>query len=161
MKAPGREWVSAIAHCGGHRAVEHSASVRPYRDDAEPANIWPTSPVSTISPAYITAARSQICPTRPRLCEMNSIDVLWAAPQLYQQFDDAGLDRHVERGGRFVQQQQAWLRQQRHRDHDPLQLSARELMRIGGHDAHRVGQIHLRKHGAALFSACRHDGRDG
>jgi hypothetical protein len=58
---------------------------------------------------------------------------------LGDQLDDARLDRHVERRGRLVEQQQRRIGQQRHRDHDALLLAARDLVRVGVHDPLRIG----------------------
>ena len=58
------------------------------------------------------------------------------------QLDDAGLDRHVERGRRLVEQKQRRLRQQRHGNDDALLLAAGKLVRIGAHHALRIGQAH-------------------
>ena len=62
--------------------------------------------------------------------------------QLLDQLDDARLHRHVERGGRLVEQQQRRFGQQAHRDNHPLLLTAGELMRIGSEQTLRVGQFH-------------------
>jgi hypothetical protein len=51
--------------------------------------------------------------------------------QLLDQIDDPGLDRHIERGGGFVEDQERGLRHQRHGDDDALLLAARQLVRIG------------------------------
>ena len=40
--------------------------------------------------------------------------------QIAKQPEDLGLDRHVERRGRFVGDQELWTGRQGHRDHDPL-----------------------------------------
>ena len=66
------------------------------------------------------------------------------APQFAHDFDDGGLDRHIERGRRLVQQQQIGLGQKRHRDDRPLLLPARQLVRIRGHNPLRIGQAHIR-----------------
>ncbi len=58
------------------------------------------------------------------------------------EFDHAGFHGDVERGGRLVQKQQLRVRQQRHGDHHALLLAAGELVRIGAHDAVRIGQAH-------------------
>ena len=50
--------------------------------------------------------------------------------QVAQQLEDLRLDRHVERRGRLVGDDQLRLGQQRHRDHDALALPAGELVRI-------------------------------
>ena len=47
-----------------------------------------------------------------------------------QQLQDLGLDRHVERGGRLVGDQQARLTAERHRDHRPLAHPTAELVRV-------------------------------
>ena len=73
---------------------------------------------------------------------MKSEEAPGARRQVLDQRDDACFDRDVERGRRLVEDQQARVRQERHRDDDPLLLAARELMRIGAHDALRVGQAH-------------------
>ena len=53
-------------------------------------------------------------------------------PELAQQLQDLGLDRDVEGGGRFVGDEEVRVVREGHRDHDPLALAARELVRIGG-----------------------------
>ncbi len=63
--------------------------------------------------------------------------------EVLDQIDDAGLDRHVERGGGFVEDQERGLRHQRHGDDDALLLAARKLVRIGVEDAVGVGQAHV------------------
>ena len=58
-----------------------------------------------------------------------------------EQLDDLRLDRHVERGGRLVGDDQLGLGRQRERDHHALAHAARELVRVvvdalrGGRDA--------------------------
>ena len=49
--------------------------------------------------------------------------------QRHQQFEDLRLNGDVERGCRFVRNQQLRLVGERHGDHHPLPLAARELMR--------------------------------
>ena len=58
--------------------------------------------------------------------------------ELEQQVEDLRLDGHVERGGRLIGDQQVRLVGERHGDHHPLPLAARELMRIGVEAAFRV-----------------------
>ena len=53
-----------------------------------------------------------------------------ALGQLFQQRDDLGLDRHVERGGRLVGDDQLGLGRQRQRNHHPLAHATRELVRV-------------------------------
>ena len=50
--------------------------------------------------------------------------------QFLQQREDLGLDRHVQRGGRFVGDQEVRLAGQRHRDHHPLFLPAGQAERV-------------------------------
>ena len=51
--------------------------------------------------------------------------------QLAEDFEDLGLDRDVERGGRLVGNEQLRIAGECHRDHDALLLAARHLMRVG------------------------------
>ena len=51
--------------------------------------------------------------------------------QLPEQCQDAGLHRDIERGRRLVRDQQIGIERQCHRDHHPLALAARQLVRIG------------------------------
>ena len=50
--------------------------------------------------------------------------------EAFQQVEDLGLDRHIERGGRLVGDQQVRLVGKRHGDHYALALAARKLVRI-------------------------------
>jgi hypothetical protein len=50
--------------------------------------------------------------------------------ELDQQFDDLGLDRHVERRSRLVEHDQSRLDRERARDRDALLLAARQFMRV-------------------------------
>lgn len=52
------------------------------------------------------------------------------ALQVLEQVQDLRLDGDVERGGRLVGDQEVGLRRQRHRDHDPLLLTAGEPERV-------------------------------
>ena len=90
----------------------------------------PAGASSTICPAYITATRSAMSPTMPRLCVMSSMAMPRRCLRSSEQFDDLRLDRHVERGGRFVGDEQLGLRRQRHRDHHALLHAAGKLVRI-------------------------------
>ena len=51
--------------------------------------------------------------------------------ELEQQVEDLRLDGDVERGGRLIGDEQVGLVGERHGDHHPLPLAARELVRIG------------------------------
>ena len=52
------------------------------------------------------------------------------ALQLGQQVQDLRLDRHIERGGRLIGQDQRRRAHQRHGDHHPLAQAAGELVRV-------------------------------
>jgi hypothetical protein len=54
------------------------------------------------------------------------------AAQLGQQVEHLCLDHHVQGGGRFVGDQQPRGAGQRHGDHHPLALAARQLVRVAG-----------------------------
>ena len=69
-------------------------------------------------------------PPAPRSWLMNSTLMRWLLLQLGEQLEDLALDRHVERGGRLVGDQQLGLAGQRHRDHHALLLAARQLVRV-------------------------------
>jgi hypothetical protein len=60
---------------------------------------------------------------------MNSTDIWCFSLQLGDQLEDLLLDRHVERRGRLVGDQQLRLAGDRHRDHHALLLAARHLVR--------------------------------
>ena len=53
-------------------------------------------------------------------------------PELPEELEDLGLDGHVERGGRLVGDEEVGVVREGHRDHDPLALSAGELVGVGG-----------------------------
>ena len=59
--------------------------------------------------------------------------------QLGQQPQDLVLDRHVERGGRLVAQDDLGVAGQRDGDHHPLPHAAGELVRVGAEPPLRVG----------------------
>ena len=50
--------------------------------------------------------------------------------QLAQELDYLRLERHVERGRHLVGDEERRLEHERHRDHDPLPHSPRELVRV-------------------------------
>jgi hypothetical protein len=68
------------------------------------------------------------------------------AAQLADQIEHGGLHGDVETGRRLVHDQQRGLRDQRHRDHDPLLLTAGELVRIAVHHRLGIGQPHFTQH---------------
>ena len=96
-------------------------------------------------PAYITHTRSHTSATTPRSWLISTSAIPGLAPDLPQQIEDLRLDRHVERGGGFVGDQQFRLAGQRHGDHHALVLTAGHLVRVGVEPARRVGDAHLRE----------------
>ena len=73
------------------------------------AKIAAVGPVSTISPACITATRSAMRRTMPRLWVMKSIPMPSARCTSARSVEDLRLDRHVEGGGRLVGDQDVGL----------------------------------------------------
>ena len=78
-----------------------------------------------------------------------------AALQILQQFQDLGLDRHVEGGGRLVRDQQVRLVGERHRDHDALALTAGQLVRICRQPLFRFRQTHQPQQFQRPLAGCR------
>ncbi len=89
-----------------------------------------TSPISTILPRYMTATRSAMYRTTDRSCATNRYDRSNSSLEFLQEIDDAGPDRHVQRGDRLIQHQQLRLQRQRPGNADALALSAGEFLRI-------------------------------
>ena len=63
--------------------------------------------------------------------------------EILDEREDLGLSRDVERRRRLVRDHDGRLEDERHGDHRPLALSARELVRIGVRDALGLGQAHV------------------
>ena len=63
--------------------------------------------------------------------------------QIANDVQDLRLDRHVERSGRLVGDQELGIAGERHGDHDALAHPARELMRVAVEQLFRVRQAHL------------------
>ncbi len=63
-----------------------------------------------------------------------------AVAQIFEELQDVRLDRHVERRRRLVGDQNVGLVGNRHRDHDPLPLAARQLVRKGAEPVLGIGQ---------------------
>ena len=101
-------------------------------------------PCSATRPAYITTTRSQACATTP----MSWVISISASPrcrdQIDQEPDDLRLDRHVERRGRLVGDQQVGIGGKRHGDDDALLHAAGQLVRIEMVDRGRLGDAQLR-----------------
>jgi hypothetical protein len=57
---------------------------------------------STIRPAYITAMRWATWAMTPKLCEIKTMANAESLPEIGQEVEDLGLNRHVERGGGLV-----------------------------------------------------------
>ena len=57
------------------------------------------------------------------------------------QLQDLRLRCDIQRRGRFIRNQKRGIKNQRHGDHDPLALSARELVRIAIHHALGIRQM--------------------
>jgi hypothetical protein len=66
--------------------------------------------------------------------------------QQADQLQDLRLDRHVQRRGRLVGDQERRLPRQRHRDHHSLAHAARELVRITVEHVTRLGDAHQLEH---------------
>ncbi len=90
-----------------------------------------TAPCSTTRPSYITTTRSARSATTPMSCVISRIADAQPGAQVPQQLEDLGLHGDVERRGRLVGDQQLRLVRHRHGDHDPLQLAAGQLVRVG------------------------------
>ena len=120
--------VSSSAAPADHR---HGTDAAPgCRDAGARANNVAVSVSSTIWPAYITATRSHISATTPRSWVISTIAMPSVGLQLAHQVEDLRLDGDVERRRRLVGDQQLGLGGQRHGDHHPLRLPARQLVRV-------------------------------
>ena len=60
-----------------------------------------------------------------------------------QQFKNLGLNRYIQGGGRLIGNQELWMVDQGHGNHDPLALPAGKLMRIIARAALRIGNRYL------------------
>ena len=92
---------------------------------------------------------------------MKKIGQAKAFAQILEQVDHLRLDRHVERGYRFVADDEFRFERERARDPDPLALPARHLVRVAVGEfrieaAHREQLTHPR--GAARGIALDPDG---
>ena len=66
--------------------------------------------------------------------------------QIFDKIDHRRLDRHIERGGRFIKDQKRGFRHQGHGDDDALLLAARQLVRVGAQHPLGVGQADIADH---------------
>ena len=91
-------------------------------------------------PSRITSTSSTTPETRAMSWLMNSSAVPSSTTSCAQQRHHLGLHRDVERRRRLVGDQQRRPARQGHGDADALALPARQLVRVGAHDALRIGQ---------------------
>ena len=82
------------------------------------------SATSTTLPRYITATRSLMCSTTPRLWAMNRYVRPSSRWSCLEQVEHLRLDRHVERGDRLVADDEVRLQDERAGDADALALAA-------------------------------------
>ena len=66
--------------------------------------------------------------------------------QLHDELQNLRLNRHIERSGRFVGDQQRRTADQRHRNHRPLPQTARQFERIGLNRSRRIRKSHQPQH---------------
>ncbi len=71
--------------------------------------------------------------------------------QCLDQGEDLGLYGHIERGGRFITDQQFRFGNHRHRDHYPLAHPSREFVRVAVNTRFRVGNTHFIEHRYSAF----------
>ena len=96
-------------------------------------------PRSTMRPAYSTLTSSHSPATTPRSWVIMTSAVPVSCDQLLEQGEDLGLDRHVERGGRLVGDEQPRGAGERHRDERALPHPAAHLVRVVLEAPVRVG----------------------
>ena len=102
---------SPAARLPRRRAPACCAAGPACRDGAGASKIVRAGPLSTISPAYMTATRSAISSTTPRSWVIRSTLIPSSSRSSTMQLEDLRLDRHVERRGRLVGDQQLGLEQ--------------------------------------------------
>ena len=129
-RAAGPRW-SPGGGCRPRRpAAARRAAVPRCRDGADRSAAPAGRPSSTTSPAYITSTREQTLAMTPRSWLIRIDGGAQIGVQLAQQVEDLRLDRHVQRRGRLVGQEQRGLVANPHRQHHPLAHTAGELVRI-------------------------------
>ena len=97
-----------------------------------------TSFISISCPAYMTPTRSAISATTPRSCVISRIAIPVSRCSCLQQVEHLRLDGDIERGRRFVGNQQLRSPGQRHRDHDTLFHATGQLVGVFVHTTLRV-----------------------
>ncbi len=110
----GRPWPARRRVGGaeaGHRAIRPGC-----RGGGACGRRRATAPSSTTRPAYITATRSAISATTPRLWVTKSMAMPRSRCRRLQQVEDLGLDGDVESGGGLVGDQQRRVAGERHGD---------------------------------------------
>ena len=124
--APGIDAISPICAPRGRASPRTGAACT---DAAARGTGRRRGPLSTISPAYMTAARVQSCATTGRSC----VTRISASPKSRQsaveQLEDLRLHHHVQRGRRLVRDQDLRVAGERHRDRRPLAHAAGQLVR--------------------------------
>ena len=106
--------------------------------------------------------RCTVSATTPMSWVISTSAIAALALQRHQQIEDLLLDGHIQRGGRFVGDQQQRIAGDRHGDHHPLVHAAGELVRkcaqprLGRGDADLVQQVdHLPAHCAPFHRMVR------
>ena len=85
---------------------------------------------STIRLAYITMTSCANCATTPRFMRDQQDRHTHFPLQLFQQLQDLGLNRHVQRRGRLIGNEQVGLARQGHGNHHPLFHAAGHFVRV-------------------------------
>ncbi len=120
-------------------------------------------------PRYMTATRSEMCCDDAEVVAHEKVGEAESSPQLHEQVEHLGLDRDVERGGRFVADEHGRPHRERACDADAGALAAGELVRITAarrrieaDDRHHLGDIgfHLGCVDEAVDDGCLADDLD-
>ena len=100
-------------------------------------------PDSITAPANSSVTRSQICATTPRSWVTKMTAVPMRLLHDANKSQDLFLHRDVERGCRFVGDDDLGLERESRGDQDALAHAARQLVRIGAQHALRVSDMHF------------------
>ena len=113
-----------------------------------------TGPSSTSLPAYRTPTREHIFEITPRLWLMNSTDVCSSAwsPDTRSSTSASTVASSPVVGSSRIEER--GVLRERHRDHDALLHSARELVRVPGHHRAGVGDLDERERFAGPLLGC-------
>ncbi len=112
------------------RGAESTSSGRPCTGGADSRRFLPCSRFPRSMPAYMTCTRSAIPATTPIEWVIMITPVSRSFCSDSHQVENLRLDRHVERGGWLVGNDQFRIAGKRHRDHHALAHTAGELVRI-------------------------------